>query len=458
MIPDEAQRLLVPLALLGVMALVAFAVRKRVTVAALVTIGSLAVAIAVVASLPDDSVDHLLGLTLRLDPLGRLAAVWLLAVLGAIAVDVWLDQPSYNFFPIALGCAAVVLAVLTLEDALATYAALLAGLLLPVGAFTFQIHSNRSVEASTRHFAFVSLGGTLGLASLALAAALPRDQPQTTFVLLLVVLYVAFALLLAVLPFHTHAALLAAEAPGTALALYFGVLTPTTVIAFARILVESGLLPQIVQLAKVQDLLLGMGAASAIGGALLATGARDARRVVVYSVISSLGMALVGVGTFSGPGIVGGVAIALVTGATATQQLLAAGTLERRAQGGPVRAARAPLAAAAFVAGGIGLIGAPPVVAFPGRFFVELMAYAFATWLGAALVLATLLLLIAQLRMALALFAEGLPTWRPEPRPVAGVAGLLIFAVLLIGGFAPDVFLRPIAVFAESFLRALRPL
>ena len=450
-------RLVVPIALLALMTPVAFAVRKRITVAALVTLGALAAAAAMVVLTSGDS-DQLLGLTLRVDPLGRLAAIWLLAVLAAIVVDVWIEEPAYNFFPIALASGAVVLAVMFLENALATYAALLAGLLLPVGTFTFRIHSNRSVEAATRHFAFVSLGGTIGLAALALAATLPRDQPQTTFVLLLVVLCVAFALKLAVLPFHTHAALLAAEAPGTALALYFGVLTPTTVIAFARILEESGLLPQIVQLAKVQDLLLGIGATSAIGGALLATGAPDARRLVVYSVISSLGMALVGVGTFSGPGIVGGIAIALVTGASATQQLLAAGALERRADGGPIRAARAPLAAAAFVAGGIGLIGAPPVVAFPGRFFVELMAYSFATWLGAALVLATVLLLFAQLRIALLLFAEGLPSWRPETRPVAGVAGLLIFAALVVGGFAPDVFLRPIAAFAEDFLRALRPL
>jgi formate hydrogenlyase subunit 3/multisubunit Na+/H+ antiporter MnhD subunit len=169
-------------------------------------------------------------------------------------------------------------------------------------------------------------------------------------------------------------------------------------------------------------------------------------------------MALVGVGTFSGPGIVGGIAIALATGASATQQLLAAGTLERRADGGPPRAGRAPLAAAAFVAGGIGLIGAPPVVAFPGRFYVELMAYSFATWLGAALVVATVLLLIAQLRVAFGLFSEGLPSWRPERRPAAGVLGALIFAALLAGGIAPDAFLRPIAAFAEEFLRALRPL
>ncbi len=447
-----------PLVLLALMAPVVFLVRKVVVLAAVLTLLTLAAAAAMIAIAPDAATAQLLSLELRLSPLGRLAAVALLATTGVIVADVWLDEPAYNFFPTALGVGAVVVAVLLLTTPLATYAVLLIGLLLPVGSFTFQIHRNRSVEAAIRHFAFVSLGGTIGLAALALAASLPRDQPQSTFVLLVVVLYVAFALKLAVIPFHTHAALLAAEAPATALALYFGVLTPVTVIAFVQILTQAGLLPSLLQLAKVQDLLLGIGGLSAVGGALLATGATDLRRLVVCSVISDLGIALVGIGTFSGPGIVGGIVIALATGASATQQLLAAGTLERRADGGPPRAARAPLAAAAFVAGGIGLIGAPPVVAFPGRFYVELMAYSFATWLGAALVLATLLLLIAQLRVALGLFAEGLPSWRPERRPVAGIAGAVIFAGLLAGGIAPDAFLRPIAAFAEEFLRALRPL
>lgn len=86
------------------------------------------------------------------------------------------------------------------------------------------------------------------------------------------------------------------------------------------------------------------------------------------------------------------------------------------------------------------------------------MAYSYATWLGAALMIATLLLLIAQLRVAIGLFSEGLPSWRPERRPVAGISGALIFAALLAGGIVPDAFLRPIAAFAEEFLRALRPL
>src|SRR5204863_130143 len=160
---------------------------------------------------------------------------------------VWVDEPAYNFFPTALAAGAAVLAVLTLTSPIAIYCALLLGLLVPVGSFTFQVHRNRSAEAAYRHYSFVALGGCLGLAALALV---------------------------------------------------------------------------------------------------------------------------------------------LVSGAGATQQLLAAGAIERRAGTGQPTAMAAPLAALAFVAGGFAMIGAPPLVSFPGHFFVELIAFSYSGTLGILLVLA----------------------------------------------------------------------
>jgi formate hydrogenlyase subunit 3/multisubunit Na+/H+ antiporter MnhD subunit len=444
--------------LLGVAALFAFTVRKRLALVGTVTLASLAAAIAVVVVMPADASGEVLELTWRMSELGRLAAVVLLGTLALLVLAVWVDEPAYNFFPTALVIAAVVLAVLVLTTPIAIYAALLLGLLVPVGSFTFQVHRNRSAEAAFRHFSFVALGGCLGMSALALSASLGREQPPATFVLLVVILVLAFALKLAAIPFHTHAALLASEVPATALALYFGVLVPTTFIAFAEILVLSGLLPAIVEIGKVQDLLLSLGLTSALGGAFLATGSTELRRVAVYSVIANLGQSLVGIATLSGPGIIGGMAIALVTGLAATQQLLAAGTLERRAGADRPSATTAPLAALAFVVGGFAMIGAPPLVAFPGHFFVELIAYSYSGLLGTALVVATLGILLAQLRAAMAIFRTTPDRWRIEQRPIAGIVGGLLFLALLLGGLQPDGFLRPIAAFADEFLRALHPL
>ena len=447
-----------PALLLAVAALAAFGLRKRVVPVAWLSLVAIVAAFALVSVTAPDTSGRLLDVDLRVSDLGRLAALVLLATIGMLVVDVVLDEPAYNFFPAALAVGAVVLAVLVVTSPLVIFALLLLGLLVPVGTFTFQVHRNRSVEASVRHFSFVVMGGSLGLGSLALASSLPKDQPATTVVLLVVLLFVAFALMLAAIPFHTHAALLATEVPASALALYFGVLVPTTFIGFAEILTLSGLLPAIVQISKVQDLLLGIGAVSALGGAFLATGSTELRRVAVYSVIANLGQALVGIATLSGPGIVGAIAITLVSGAGATQQLLAAGAIERRSGADRPSATVAPLAALAFVVGGFAMIGAPPLVGFPGHFFVELIAYSYSGFLGSALVVSTLLILVAQLRAAMAIFRVAPEKWRVERRPVAGFVGALVFMALLVGGVQPDGFLRPIAAFADEFIRALRPL
>ncbi len=391
--------------------------RKRLNVVGPFSLAAIVVAVVLLVLSPLDITGTLLDLELRATGLGRLASEVILATLFLLVLYVWLDEPAYNFFPTALAVGATSLGVLVLTAPLAIFGLLVLGLLVPVGSFTFQVHRNRSVEAATRHFGFVALGGCLGIAALALAASLPHEQPANTFVLLVVVLVVAFALLLAAIPFHTHAALV-----------------------------------------KVQDLLHGIGLTSAVGGAFLATGAPDLRRLVVYSVISNLGAALVGIATLSGPGIIGALASVIVTGASASGQLLAAGTLERRSAPERPIARKAPLAALAFVVGGFAMIGAPPLLGFPGRFFMELIAYQFAPFTGTALVLATLLLIVGQLRALLALFGSGVERWFIEPRPVAGIIGAVIFVALLIGGIQPDGFLRPIASFADEFLRALRPL
>ena len=447
-----------PVILLGLAACAAFGLRKRIADVAWLSLGAIVIVFALVSLIPPETSARLLDLDLRVTELGRLAGLLLLATIAMLVIDVLVDEPAYNFFPTALMVGAVVLAVLVVSSPLVVVALLVLGLVIPVGTFTFRIHRTRSVEAAVRHFSFVVLGGSLGLGSLALASSLPKDQPATTVVLLVVLLFVAFALMLAAIPFHTHAALLAGEAPAAALGLYFGVLVPVTFVAFAKILASSGLLPAIVQVGKVQDLLIGIGLTSALGGALLAAGANDLRRLVVYAVISNLGSALVGIATLSGPGIIGGIATALVTGACATQQLLAAGALERRAASERPNVTHAPLAAGAFIAGGIAMIGAPPLVTFPGHFFVDLIAYAVSPIAGGALFTSAILLLIAQLRAGVRLFAGSPEGWFIEPRPVAGVLGGVIFLALLAGGILPDAFLRPIAAFADEFLKALRPL
>src|SRR5207244_12449366 len=104
----------------------------------------------------------------------------------------------YTLFPTARAVGATSLGVLVLTAPLAIFGILVLGLLVPVGSFTFQVHRNRSVEAATRHFGFVALGGCLGIGALALAASLPHEQPADKFAPLVGVLVVGSASFLAV--------------------------------------------------------------------------------------------------------------------------------------------------------------------------------------------------------------------------------------------------------------------
>ena len=113
-----------PIALLGLGALVSFAIRKRIKIAAPFTIAVLLAANTFLVSIDVGNTTEILGLQLRLSPLAQLGGAVLLGSVTLLVLSVWVDEPAYNFFPTALAAAAAVLAVLTLTSPIAIYAAL----------------------------------------------------------------------------------------------------------------------------------------------------------------------------------------------------------------------------------------------------------------------------------------------------------------------------------------------
>lgn len=445
-------------------AVLAVPVRKRLGLVVPLALATLALSVALAGGIDTDAQDALGDLGLRMHPLARLLDQSLLAVLLLVTLYVALLEPVYNYFPVALFTAAALHGVLVLAAPLPLFLVLLAALVAPVVALAFRIHENRSLDASMRYFGTVVVGGSLGVAALALAARqrTPVGEESLTRTLLLVLVITAFAVLLGALPFHTHLAVLTRESPAAPLAIVFGVLVPLTFVAFPLLLTQSGVLPAIASVERAQVVLATLGVVSALGGALLAAGAPDLQRLVAYSVVSNVGVALVGLATFSSAGLVGAVGTVLVSGVAATQQLLALGAMvramppEERAVGRPPVARYAPLAAGSFVLSSLALVGLPPLAGFPARFLVEQIAFAVSAPLGSAILVATLGLLIAHLRAGLRLFADPPETWRFERRPVVGAIGLVVLGGLLVVGVYPDLYLRPIAEFAREFLSALR--
>ena len=91
---------------------------------------------------------------------------------------------------------------------------LVAALAAPVLAVPFRIQENRSLEAAVRYFGSTTVGASLGIASLALAAQQPQSigEERLPLTLLLVMVIATFALLLGTVPFHLHLAALTSEA------------------------------------------------------------------------------------------------------------------------------------------------------------------------------------------------------------------------------------------------------
>lgn len=453
--------ILLPAVVVLVGAVAAALLRGRRRLTATVAVLALVGAFGLVGGLDLGAELRIADVTLRMSPLARLVDLTLIGLLVLITLWTALVEVLPNFPAAALFVAAMVHLALVTTQALPLFVVLVAALSAPVVVLVHRTRETRSLEAGVRYFGAVAVGASLGIAALGLAAQQPASsgEERLPLTLLLVMLIATFALLLGIIPFYVHLASLTSEAPAPALALLFGVVLPLTFIAFPLLLAQSGVLPAVASVEKAQAALSTLGALSAVGGALLAVGAPDLRRLAAYTVLSNVGTALIGISTFSAVGLVGAIATVLVTAAAATQQFLSAGALLRamHPEDDAPSARRAPLAAGAFLVSSLALVGLPPLGGFPPRFLVQEIAFAVSAPLGAALLLASVALLVAHLRAGLGLFALGVSRAGIERRPVTAASGLVVVLALLVAGLYPDAYFPPLVDFAHEFLLALRP-
>jgi len=96
-------------------------VRKRLNIVGPFSLFAIVVAFVIVLLSPLDTSGALLDLELRASGLGSLASTVILATLFLLVLDVWLDEPAYNFFPTALAVGATSLGVLILTAPLAIF-------------------------------------------------------------------------------------------------------------------------------------------------------------------------------------------------------------------------------------------------------------------------------------------------------------------------------------------------
>jgi multicomponent Na+:H+ antiporter subunit D len=170
-----------------------------------------------------------------------------------------------------------------------------------------------------------------------------------------------FATKAGLVPFHGWLADAHTAAPGPVSALFSGLMVNLGIVAIARVVFGvygPGSAP-------VLGLLLVVGLASALLGAVLALAQDDLKRLLAYDTISQMGILAIGLSTGSAAGI-GGAAYHLVNHALFKSLLfLCAGAVVHRTGltslsqlGGLAR--RMPVVTAAFVIGALSIAGVPP--------------------------------------------------------------------------------------------------
>jgi multicomponent Na+:H+ antiporter subunit D len=248
--------------------------------------------------------------------------------------------------------------------------------------------------------------GALNMAQV--GAALEGGAPAAVALSLIAA---GFLVKAAIVPFHFWLADTYAAAPIAICVLFAGAMSELGLYGLARTYwtVFAGPLEPHAELLRA--VLLALGAATAVVGALMALAQRLLKRLLAFATVSHMGVLMVGVALLD-PQALGGVAIYIVgDGLVKAGLFLAAGALIERHGTGDIGALRGRgrdqrALGALFALGALALAGLPPTGPFLGRAIVEHAGSATHDlwWLPAVLLFAGAVTGAAVLRAAGAIF------------------------------------------------------
>jgi hydrogenase-4 component F len=238
-----------------------------------------------------------------------------------------------------------------------------------------------SVEAAWRYTIIASAGLSLSLfALLSLyqetgtlnAFTLAAHPPALTTPLLLAVglALVGYGTKVGLFPMHTWLPDAHSEAPSPVSALFSGVLLPTALYAFLRI---YAILPSPVP-PGLEDLVLFFGLSTALVAAFLLQRQRSYKRMLAYSSMENMGVALVGF-ALGGVALYGALLLLVAHAFAKSSAFYSSGNVLRRL--GTKRIdevrdlrSRLPGTGAALTLAGLAVSGAPPFGSFFGELFI----------------------------------------------------------------------------------------
>lgn len=277
------------------------------------------------------------------------------------------------------------------------------------GGLTFAIVN--SLGALLFLWGLALLYGKFGALNLAqLGAALADAGPPTGLTIAaLALITTGFLVKAASIPFHFWHAEADAVAPAPVCILISGIMAPLGLYGLGRVY-WSVFAGSFAETGGIWTILLWLGGATALVGAILSTRQRQLKRLLAFSTIGHVGMMLAGMATSVAAGVGGMLVYMFGHGMVKGALFLAVGIVLHRL--GSVdeptlhgKGRDMPWVAALFVAGGLGLAGMPPFATFTGKALMESGAHhTGAPWLPYVFTLASGLTAGAVLRAAASIF------------------------------------------------------
>ena len=215
--------------------------------------------------------------------------------------------------------------------------------------------------------------GTLNMADL--ATIIPAVADTRTIMVALAFLTVGISLKLALFPLHMWLPNAYTYAPSAVTVFLAATGTKVAVYALIRILftVFGGV--DVFAIGGVQETLIVLAATAMLGGSAVAIYQTDIKRMLAYSSVAQIGYIVLGISLASVIGLTGGIVHLFNHALMKAALFMAMGCIFIRIGSTSITdmegiAKRMPLTMAAFVAGGLSLIGVPLTVGFVSKWYL----------------------------------------------------------------------------------------
>jgi len=277
--------------------------------------------------------------------------------------------------------------------------------------------------------------GTLNMVDL--AVLMPAVIDTRTIHVALAFLTVGLSLKLALFPLHVWLPNAYTYAPSAVSAFIAATGTKVAVYALLRIVFTVFGEVDILSFPGVQEVLVTLAAAAMIGASAIAIHQHNVKRVLAYSSLAQIGYMVIGIGMESATGLAGSIVHlfnhALMKGGLFMALgcvFLRLGSVELADMQGLAK--RMPLTMAAFVAGGLSLIGVPLSVGFISKWYLVQGALEKGWWPAVVVVLVSSILAIFYIwRIVETAYFRPRPEGAPAVREAP--ASMLVPTWLLIG-------------------------